>query len=297
MTKRPSLRVALLWNIARGIAYLPYGVYGAISHLVYWCWRLVARKQQEVLFTNLLHIWQLPRHSVFAQRFAKQVIITQNLVFFDNLRAVFRPDTLHCEGLAELKTTIETAAQSQRGQVIISAHLGAWELLATVIAKTTTIPLWSLAKPSHSAWLTELIERLRVSTGYQVIWTGKNKGLTATMEEKLGEGALLGFVMDQKPRGRVGPEVTFFGQLTPFVGGPASMAKQAGCPIISTFCARLGPGHYRVLSKVLVSAEESSAEGTSAEVITLTQRCAAEIERVIRLYPEQWCWTYKRWVF
>jgi lauroyl/myristoyl acyltransferase len=29
--------------------------------------------------------------------------------------------------------------------------------------------------------------------------------------------------------------------------------------------------------------------------ILITQKLASEIERVIRLYPEQWCWNYKRW--
>ena len=46
---------------------------------------------------------------------------------------------------------------------------------------------------------------------------------------------------------------------------------------------------YRVVSNVLLN------KGHGIEGEQVTQIMASEIERVIKLYPEQWVWNYKRW--
>ena len=106
-----------------------------------------------------------------------------------------------------------------------------------------------------------------------------------------GSGAV-GFVMDQKPEGRKGPVVSFFGVPTAFVSGPATMAARLGCGVVSIFCLREGPFRYRLVSRLLLG----HAHGETDEQ-RLTERFAAEIESVVRAYPEQWTWNYKRWRF
>ena len=67
------------------------------------------------------------------------------------------------------------------------------------------------------------------------------------------------------------------------------MALRAGCPVVAIFVPRVGPRRYRVLARRIPSPPGEGAERR------LTEALAAEIERVVRLYPEQWAWNYKRW--
>jgi KDO2-lipid IV(A) lauroyltransferase len=107
----------------------------------------------------------------------------------------------------------------------------------------------------------------------------------------LRHGDWLSFVMDQKPIGRQGPEVDFFGHKVAFVSGPAAMSIKTGAPILAVYCFRIGPARYRLKWEVI------DPQGTKKTVDTLTAELAHSIEGAIRLYPEQWCWNYKRWKF
>jgi len=98
--------------------------------------------------------------------------------------------------------------------------------------------------------------------------------------------------MDQRPDGRKGPIVDFMGQATQFVVGPAWASIRNGSPVVSVFCIRTGPWQYKLLSSTLLAADHGKTD-----TIEVTQLMASEIERIIRLYPEQWVWNYNRWQF
>jgi len=110
------------------------------------------------------------------------------------------------------------------------------------------------------------------------------------MLKVLKQKAWLGFVGDQKPRGRKGPVVCFFHQKIAFVAGPAVMAKRLNIPILVVFCVREGPMCYRYVSDVCLLPEDGETDEQK-----ITQIVATKIEEIVRLYPEQWCWNYKRW--
>ncbi|MCX6109209.1 MAG: lysophospholipid acyltransferase family protein, partial [Proteobacteria bacterium] len=187
-----------------------------------------------------------------------------------------------------------------------TAHLGSWELCAYYAQKAASKPLHVLAKPSRSKLLTAFLDVLRGRMGTHVLWTDK-KTLLRDMLEALRRREALGFVMDQKPEGRSGPVVPFFGVATEFVFGPEKLARKIGCPVIAIFCVREGPLTYRLLSETLFGpprpagpagpagpgVDPACAQSTADGAVTA--RCAEAIERVIRAYPEQWTWTYKRW--
>ena len=125
--------------------------------------------------------------------------------------------------------------------------------------------------------------------GVNVLWTDR-KTLLREMLAALKRQESLGFVMDQKPEGRQGPSVDFLGINTEFVSGPATMAVRANCPIIAIFCLRVGRGRYRILSRTILGPNHQQQDEK-----LVTEMLAAAISDAIRLYPEQWTWTYKRW--
>lgn len=283
--------LTLLWLLVRVLAAVPCWLQNLLVRLGvrYWLW--FAKRDQEILFANLEHIWDLPRQSTFARSFARQVIASQMHAFFDSLIGIVHPEKITVEGLNHLQQVVRQAEAAGKGQILITGHMGSWELVGSYCAKAAEGPFYALAKSPRSPRAKALLEKVRGWGNCHILWTDNRLQLARSMLEILRNKAWLAFVMDQKPNGRRGPLVQFFGQETPFVAGPATAALQRGCPIIGVFCLRTGMRTYRLLSTPLVGPD------CQESLDDLTQLLAAHIENVIRLYPEQWCWNYKRWVF
>lgn len=245
---------------------------------------LVARKEVRQLYENIEKIWGLPRHSNFAKEFARQVARHEIQISLDALRP-FHHFTI--EGLDQLQQNVNQV-MSPRGQLMITAHLGNWELAGACTARVTTKRFYALGKPI--GWLTATVDKMRNQFGITTLWTHQQP--EKKMLKVLQQGDFLALVMDQKPKGRKGPVVSFFEHPTEFVSGPATLAIRNQLGVIAVFCLRLGQDHYRVISRVLTLPNHEEKD-----VAALTQRFATEMEIWIRAYPEQWSWNYKRWKF
>lgn len=246
------------------------------------------RKDVRRINDNILRIYGLPGHSVFAQEFARQVLRHQVFATIETLKAACVPDAITIAGeetaIANLKRGLEAGA----GLIVVTAHMGSWELVGRICARAAG-SFHALAKPSSAPALTQALETLRGQFGINVLWANRQSALRA-MVKVLRQGHALGFVMDQKPEGRVGPIVTFLGQRTEFVAGPAIVNSSTGAPVMGVFCMRESPWRYRIFTEEILPARHSQDDTEAA-----TQLMASAIEGMIRLYPEQWAWNYKRW--
>ncbi len=229
----------------------------------------------------------------FTRLFLDQIWYIQARIALDTFKGILWPKKLKMDGFAEIAKSVQElmAKNPQKGIIFITAHLGSWEMAGQMAAKACGRPFYVLAKPSRYGWATLFLDYLRQKTGAYVLWTNK-KSIARDMLKTLDKGEGLGFVMDQKPQGRIGHTVSFFDIPTEFVTGPAAMAIQKKVPIVTMFCLRVGERHYRLLSKTITDAGPDMPDA-----LTLTQSMACAIEEAIRLYPEQWCWDYKRWRF
>ena len=250
----------------------------------------LARRDRSLIERNLELVYQLPSQSVFSKTFQRQVFRTQAIIALETFKHHFsKKDLVRVEGRERLKTEMEKITARGNGIVFITAHLGSWEFVAGEIARATGKTFVALAKPSKLPEFTEVLTRLRGKVDTRVLHTD-SKNLLRDMMKTLKENGNLGFVMDQKPEGRIGPIVEFLGQPTEFVTGPAKLAARHGSPIVAIFCMRTGPWEYRIEFETVVGPDQNLLD----EQI-LTQKMATAITRSIQIYPEQWIWNYKRW--
>jgi KDO2-lipid IV(A) lauroyltransferase len=273
------------------IRILPISCLPSVASVLVWITKPFTRKDRRRLDENIHRVLGLPPESYFSSMFARQVMYLQALCALETLKAVFKPELLEVTGFEEFCALVAKAEKAGKGHIIVTAHLGSWELCAYFGAKAAKRPFQVLAKPSRSRVVTKALDKLRLRMGTKVLWTDK-KSILREMLLAIKKAESIGFVMDQKPEGRKGPLVDFYGLPTEFVGGPASLAIKTGCAVISLFCVRTGPMEFRLLAKEIAAAEHGETDE-----VALTQRMAAVIEQAIRLYPEQWTWTYKRWRF
>lgn len=251
--------------------------------------QVLARKDVKRLRENVQRVYQLPPKSHFSAMFERQVFRHHIVCGLETIRILMEPDLIHLQGFDAFAALIRQSERAGKGHLLLTGHLGSWELCAYYGQKAATRPLSVLAKPPKRPALQQALEGFRANLGARVLWTDR-KTLLRDMLGVLRRGEGLGFVMDQKPEGRRGPLVTFLGQPTPFVGGPAAMAVRTECAVISLFCVREGAFRYRLVSEALLDAGHGVADEQA-----MTQRFADVIDQAIRVYPEQWTWNYKRW--
>ena len=253
--------------------------------------RLIGSKTLRWLYLNVQNIYHLPPHSSFARSFADQVLTHQVKALFDSCHLLNFPDHLEIRDFESCQQIANSMRQGKCGAIVITAHLGNWELTGRVMAHAFQQNVFVLAKPSRSKALTQALNYWRQRFAMKVLWTDR-KTILKDMIGALRSGTALGFVMDQKPVGRKGPEVTFFGQKVAFVSGPATLACKFDAPVMSLYTMREGRLRYRILCREIVAAGHGITDERQ-----LTQLMANDIERVIRLYPEQWVWNYKRFIW
>jgi lauroyl/myristoyl acyltransferase len=221
--------------------------------------------------------------------FRRQVFRHQIISGLESIRSVYSPELLKISGFEEFKNCLTLHAGGVQGLVAITGHMGSWEICARYCVKGLPSVFHVLAKPSKNVAFKNFLERLRNHVGASVFWTDK-KSLIKDILGALKKREAVGFVMDQKPIGNQGPKVNFLGQQTTFVSGPASMALHFNCPVFSFHLVRLNHMKYRLVFSELFYPQDISIEN-------LTAIMAQNLEQVIRQYPEQWCWNYRRWKF
>jgi len=250
-----------------------------------------ARKESKQLHENIHKILRLPEHSSFARDFANQVIYHQFMSSFESLKAIWSDQKIRIDGVEEYRRVLSSAIDKGNGLIIVTAHIGSWELLSKVSGECLRPrKLTVLAKPARQKFVTILLDRLRAKSGIGVLWLG-SKSLMKDMLKTLSAKDALGFVMDQKPQGRVGTPVDFYGHRAEFVRGPAQIACKSSVPVVAAFCLRIAPMHYKVVFYDVLEGYSSDQEAI------LTKTLVQSMEKIVRMYPEQWCWNYKRWKF
>ena len=281
---------AFLYAISWLIRLLPAAAFGPVSGLLARL-RGVTPRDVRLMRRNLAVVLGLSPGSPEARDLERRCVKHQIVAALEAVRISFdreRLDVRAMDGFEDLRHLMAEVESHGRGQVLVTGHLGAWELLAQSTVQASSSPVSAVAKPSRARAASVFIERMRARAGVRVIWSGR-QSLLRDMLTSLTRGETLIMVVDQRPDQRRGPEVDFLGRRTEFVGGPAALAAKRDCPLIAAFCIREGPFSYRLESEML-----RRPAGTR-DPVELSQRIAAAIERRVRAQPEQWMWNYRRW--
>ena len=177
------------------------------------------------------------------------------------------------------------------GVIALTAHLGNWELLAAVMA-AHGIPISVVYRTRDNPLVEELVGRLRAAGGVELLARGS---AARGALRALRGGRVVATPLDQNASRREGVFVPFFGRLASTRDGPARVAMKTGVPVFPVFIERIGESmRHRVR---VWPALELVPEGDDpdAAVVENVARMTAAIEAAIRLAPDQWIWTHRRW--
>lgn len=170
--------------------------------------------------------------------------------------------------------------------IVVTVHIGNWEIGGQMLADVCGGAV-SVAMPIKNPLLDVTISKLR-ETGGQRIST--SKGAVRELVRGLRKGVSVGLVLDQWTEpSKGGVVVDFLGLPTCMSNAAGVLASRLGVPIYVMACIPSTAGGYvgSLFEKIPTEA------GISPEA--LTQLTADSLGRLVRRFPSQWLWFYKRW--
>ena len=176
-----------------------------------------------------------------------------------------------------------------RGAIIVTAHLGNWELLAARLRRLGldgAVIGRRRPKDPSATWF----EELRRGYGVQTL---SQEDSPRRMLEVLRSGGTLGMLCDLEVRRLDGEFLDFFGRPALFMTAPAALARAHGVPLIPVRCTTLDARRYRLrVEAPLELRPDLDRRQATRELLT---RLVAVYERWIREAPCEWAWHQNRW--
>jgi KDO2-lipid IV(A) lauroyltransferase len=183
---------------------------------------------------------------------------------------------------------LDEALAKGRGAIVVLAHMGNWEVSGLAVS-LKGYDLSSIARPIENPFLDAYVNRLRRSTGQEII--PKHRAVRS-MAESLKSNKILAILADQNAR-KNGIFVPFFGRPASTVRSPALMALKYGAPILAVNTFRSGRCEYRAVMTPEIPIPKGLDREKAIEKITTD--VTARLEGFIRAHPEQWMWLHARW--
>lgn len=183
----------------------------------------------------------------------------------------------------EGRRILDSARAEGKGVVVVTAHLGCWEILGASLARQG-YPLKAMARPIREPRLDAILCRHRSQMGIETI---SSRALPVAAIRHLKTGGFLGLLADQRIK-EGGVVVKFLDQTTRMTDSPARFARAANALIVPVGIRRLQD--HRHLVTVLPPLQTENAS-----VAEVTQQVADSLEGLIRKAPEQWIWIHPRW--
>jgi lauroyl/myristoyl acyltransferase len=191
----------------------------------------------------------------------------------EDLRALLR-----IQGMEHL----EAARARGRGVLVVSAHMGSWEI-AAAIWSATVAPVSLFAEELEPAELYEWYRCTRARLGISVLPLNRS-GLRQVLQA-LDNQEMVVTAIDRDILG-TGITIDFFGQPARIPDGPAAIALRKGTPLLPVAVYRLPDDTFQAHGYPPIFAEPTGDR--AADVRRVTGQLVRRLEEMIRAHPEQW---------
>jgi Kdo2-lipid IVA lauroyltransferase/acyltransferase len=178
----------------------------------------------------------------------------------------------------------QEAKRRGKGVLFATAHLGNWELSAFAHALLTE-PMHVVVRPLDNPDIDRVVEKRRTMTGNAII---QKKDAARSILRALSRNEAVGILIDQNASLDEGVFVDFFGVKACAGAAFARLANHTGAAVIPGF-ALWSEAEQKYVLKFYPILD------MTGDIDADTVRIHAQLEQVIRAYPDQWLWIHRRW--
>lgn len=276
----------LVWGLSALVEALPEAVLRPVSVVLGWLWWDVIRFRRSTILENLSYAfssWPYASKVALGKEVARH--LSQTLLEVLRLRRYARSDFDNVEVLG--LGALERALQEGRGVLVLSGHLGSFELAMAAGACRAPAPVSVVVKRlpgAFGAW----VARARAAAGLSAI--DARSSVTAVCDA-LHRNEIVVFVLDQNATRRIGVFVEFFGRSACTMRALAAVALRTGAPVLCAIPRRTTDGHQLEFGS---SIPFESQGAMRRSIRHMTQVYTEHLERAIRATPVQWFWAHRR---
>lgn len=185
---------------------------------------------------------------------------------------------------------------SGRGFIIVTAHIGNWEMGSMFSAsddETRRVHVVREAEgdPRAQRFISDLIRR--AACGNYITHFAEDPQLGVTLLDALRQGDVVALQGDRPRAGGRTVEAEFFGETFALPVGPAALARAAEVPILPVFIFREARLRYRCAMRPPIQVARTGDRQADLEEAVL--KLAAELQWAIAHRPHQWFCFRKLW--
>ena len=186
---------------------------------------------------------------------------------------------------------IHNALKKGRGAVILTAHLGHWEL-GGILLDYLGFKVNVVQQLYDSSEQNDILDKNKAIRGIKIIPSDSPAGFALNVYRALKNNELVAIQGDRDPDGS-GVKVDFFGRPARFPRGPVMLALKTGAALVPAFTLMGDDGIYNPVAEPEIELEKTGDNALDLEANL--QKVAAVIEKYVRQCPEQWFNFYSFW--
>ncbi len=193
-------------------------------------------------------------------------------------------------GVAELVDN----AISPKGAILLTAHLGSWEMASGLLGKRLKVPFDIVAYDGEEPQMREAIERSSEKWKPNLLLVGKGELAALDIMRALRAGHLVALQGDRTVDQRT-IAVDFLGSPAHFPVGPFVVAALSGATMVPGFNIRLDDRRYEVFAVAGKTYQFDRKRDRDAQIREWVQDYVRVVEGMARKHPYQWFNFYDFW--
>jgi len=203
-------------------------------------------------------------------------------------------DSVGKEGLQQLVDTVEGWEEIEavmargKGAVMVTGHIGNWELAGAYVA-ARGVPLDAIARGMANPLFDAYLNHTREKMGMTIV---HDSDAVKRTPRSLRAGRAVAFVADQGVMGLASTFVPFFGRPAKTPRGAAVFALRFDVPVIFVVALRKPDGRFRL---VVERIDASRSGNMDRDVDSIVARFTERLEHWVRVVPAQYFWQHRRW--
>jgi len=184
------------------------------------------------------------------------------------------------------KDYLNTAINSQKPVIMMTAHFGNWELVPKIMSEKFNISSAVVMREIENPKINQFFKQIRGDSN--VTFINKKRSAKEIIKVLKKEKKVVGILIDQYTRNENAPKINFF-KKTVFNPAISKLSKTLNAEVLPVFI-------YKKENKYILEFKEPKIFDKEKDTIeTFTQWQADIIENMIKKYPSQYYWFHNRW--
>src|SRR5215831_14240102 len=250
-------------------------------------------KYIQAVRANLAVIRGQPADSNTVRRLADGMVSSHFSAWIDFLHFASRPPEESARLIESVMgfSRIVEARQQGKGVLLLTAHLGNWEVGSFMLAQVN-MPIHVVLVPDIFPGVERARRKLHERADVVEIPVDRSFAPTLAVMRALESNGIVAMQGD-RDFNNTGLAVPFFGRESYFPRGPLRVAMATGATVLPAFIVQMPDGRYRaVVEEPLEVTRSGDRDAALADNI---RRYAAILERYVGDFPDQWYCFYPFW--